>query len=237
MGVMMLQSEQCNVALCGGAEAPFTEGGIQAWKAMRVLASDCCRPFSAGRGGVILGEGSAHLVLEKKAHALARGATVLAEVSGFGMSSDASHFVAPTVEGPMLSMQKALRHANLAPEKIDYINAHGSGTEQNDNTETAAIHRVFADHAPKLAVSSTKSMHGHSLGAAGAMEAAACITALQEQCAPATINYQQVDPNCDLDYVPNEVRRMGIEYAMSNSFAFGGLNVSLIFKRAQILKT
>lgn len=232
MGVMMLQSEQCKVALCGGAESILSEGGVKVWEAMRVLSKDYCRPFSAGRGGVILGEGSAHLVLETKEHALERGANILAEVAGFGMSSDASHFVSPSVDGPVNAMQKALKHAKLNVEDIDYINAHGSGTEQNDIIETSAIHRVFGEYAKKVAISSTKSMHGHNLGAASAIEASACITALQQQCAPATINYLDADPNCDLDYIPNESRSMEIKYAMSNSFAFGGLNVSLIFKRS-----
>lgn len=232
VGAMMLQSAQCDIAICGGAEAPLAVGVVKAWEAMRVLSRDHCRPFSAGRGGVILGEGAASLILENYAHAQRRGAPILAELVGFGMSSDANHVVAPTVDGPISAMRTALNSAQLKPNEIDYINAHGSGTQQNDTTETAAIHTVFGNHAVNLAISSTKAMHGHTLGAASAVEAVACIAALQQQIAPATINYQTPDPKCDLNYLANAAKPMDINYVMSNSFAFGGLNTSLIFKRA-----
>ena len=232
IGCMMLQSNQADVVISGGAEAPISFGCIKAWESMRVLAKDCCRPFSANRGGTVLGEGAATLVLETLDHAQARGATIIAEVLGYGMSSDASHIVQPTVDGPTKAMSNALQHAKLLPGDVQYINAHGSGTAQNDPTETQAIHNVFGQHATSLAVSSTKSMHGHTLGAASALEAIATIIALKNQKAPATINYLGLDPKCDLDYVPNEARDMSIQNALCNSFAFGGLNVSLAFGRS-----
>lgn len=228
---LMLQAGEIDVALVGGAEAPITFGCIKAWEGMRVLARDCCRPFSLGRGGTILGEGAATLILERRDHAIARGANVLAELVGYGMSSDAFHAVQPSVEGPTAAMKNALKKAGLSIEDIQYINAHGTGTNQNDPTETSAIKAVFGDHSSKMVISSTKSMHAHTLGAASALEAVASIMALQEQTAPPTINYLEPDPLCDLDYAPNEARPMKIDYALSNSFAFGGLNVSLIFKR------
>ncbi|MFT7561628.1 MAG: nodulation protein E [Flavobacteriales bacterium] len=227
--VMMLKSDIIDVAIVGGAEAPITFGGVKAWEGMRVLAKDCCRPFSSKRGGTILGEGGASLVLETLEHAQERGANILAEVVGVGMSSDAFHAVQPSVTGPTAAMRNALKNAKLQASSIDYINAHGTGTNQNDSTETAAIRAVFGTHADTLAVSSSKSMHAHTLGAASAIEAVATICALQAQIAPATINYQSPDPLCDLDYVTNHARPMPIAYALSNSFAFGGLNVSLIF--------
>jgi nodulation protein E len=228
---LMLQAGEIDLALVGGAEAPITFGCIKAWEGMRVLAKDCCRPFSLNRGGTILGEGAATLILERRDHAIARGATILAELAGYGMSSDAFHAVQPSVEGPTAAMKNALKKAGLSIQDIQYINAHGTGTSQNDPTETAAIKTVFGDQARKIAISSTKSMHAHTLGAASALEAVASIMALQEQTAPPTINYLETDPLCDLDYVPNQARPMKINYALSNSFAFGGLNVSLVFKR------
>lgn len=231
MGAMMLATGQSEVALCGGAEAPINVGAVKGWEGMRVLSPDYCRPFSAGRGGVILGEGAAALVLEPYDKAEQRGAPILAELVGFGMSSDASHFVTPNVEGPASSMTKALSSAGLAPSQINYINAHGSGTQHNDVAETAAIKAVFGEHAKRLAISSTKALHGHALGAASAIEAAACLVALENQVAPGTHCFQSPDPECDLNYLPNASKKMPIEYAMSNSFAFGGLNTSLIFKR------
>jgi len=229
IGCMMLQSNQADVVISGGAEAPISFGCMKAWESMRVLAKDCCRPFSANRGGTVLGEGAATLVLETLEHAQARGATIIAEVLGYGMSSDASHVVQPTVEGPTKAMSYALQHAKLQASEVQYINAHGSGTAQNDSTETQAIHNTFGQYASSLAVSSTKSMHGHVLGAATALESVATIIALENQIAPATINYLGLDPKCDLDFVPNAAREMAIENALCNSFAFGGLNVSLVF--------
>lgn len=234
IGAMMLESGQCDVVICGGSEAPINNGTVKAWEALRVLSNDYCRPFSAGRGGVILGEGACTLVLERLDSAKARNANILAELVGFGMSSDAHHAVTPNIEGPSSAMQNALASAQIAPEQVDYINAHGSGTQHNDVTETAAIHKVFGKHAKHLAVSSSKAMLGHALGAAASLEAAACVVALDKQTAPATICYQSADPECDLNYVPNQAQPMKIKYVVSNSFAFGGLNTSLVFKHASM---
>lgn len=232
LGAMMLQSQQCDIAVCGGAEAPITPGTVKAWESLRVLSNDYCRPFSSGRGGVILAEGACTLILERLDDATSRGANILAELVGFGMSADAHHAVTPNIDGPILSMKKALKNADINADKIDYINAHGSGTQQNDVTETAAIRAVFEEHANDLIVSSTKAMHGHALGAAAAIEAAACLVALEKQIAPATICYESPDPECDLFYAPNQAQPAQINYVMSNSFAFGGLNTSLIFRHS-----
>ena len=218
------------LAITGGSEAVFSMGFLKAWEAMRVVSPDTCRPFSKDRRGLILGEGGAMLVLEPLDAARARGARILAEVTGFGMSSDAYHLTQPTVEGPAAAMQAALDDAGLQPEQIGYINAHGTGTLANDVTETAAIHRVFPGHARRLPVSSTKSMHGHALGAAGALEAIASILTLRDGFLPPTVNYSEPDPACDLDVVPNQGRPQRVDCVMSNSFAFGGLNAVLIFQ-------
>jgi nodulation protein E len=196
-----------------------------------VLAHDTCRPFSKGRAGTVLGEGGAMVVLETLEHARARGATIHAELIGVGMSSDAFHPVQPDKDGIARAIQAALNDAHLGPGDVDYINAHGTATTQNDPQETAAIHQVFGATARHLAVSSTKSMHGHTLGAASAMELIACILALEAQCAPPTMNYQEPDPLCDLDYVPNESRPMPIQVVLNHSFAFGGMNVVIALKR------
>lgn len=230
LGMMMIQSGLVDLVLAGGAEAPITYGSVKAWESLRVLAKDCCRPFSIKRGGIILGEGAATLVLESLEHAQARGAEILTEIVGSGMSSDAHHVLRPTVEGPAMAMLNALKSSNIQPTDVQYLNAHGSGTDQNDRVETKAIHQVFGQHASSLAISSTKSMHGHTLGAASALETIATIIALRRQTAPATMNYLGAGPECDLDYVPNEARAMPIKYAMTNSFAFGGLNVSLVLR-------
>jgi nodulation protein E len=227
----MVRAGSVEVAVTGGTEAIFTYGTIKGWEALRVLATDTCRPFSRNRGGMVLGEGSAIVVLENRARAEARGAEILGEIVGFGMSSDATDIVLPSVTGATSAMQACLADAGLAPEDVDYINAHGTGTAANDVTETRAIHAVFGDHARKLAVSSTKSMHGHALGASGALEFAATVIALREGFIPPTINYTEADPECDLDYVPNEARSARIEVAMSNSFAFGGHNAVLAIRR------
>ena len=226
----LVRSGAAPVAIAGGSEAPLFLGGMKAWEAMRVISRDTCRPFSADRSGLIVGEGGAMLVLETLEGALARGATPLAELAGFGASADAGHITQPTAAGPARAMQAALTDAGLAPEQIDYINAHGTGTEANDRTETQAIHAVFSEHARNLLVSSTKSMHGHTLGAAGALEAVATIQALQNQIVPPTANFTSADPCCDLDVVPNQARPAPIQAALSNSFAFGGLNAVLAFK-------
>ncbi len=227
-GMLMLRSGMADVVIAGGAEAPVVYGCVKAWESMRVLAKDCCRPFSTNRGGTILGEGAAALILETLDHAQARGADIHAEIVGFGMSSDAHHIVQPTVDGPARAMSNAVQSAGIDIQQIDYLNAHGSGTGQNDPIETKAIRKVFGEHADRLGVSSTKSMHGHTLGAASALEAVATILALRKQRMPPTINYLGADPDCDLDYVTNEARDKPMRYAMSNSFAFGGLNVSLV---------
>ncbi|NBC34009.1 MAG: beta-ACP synthase, partial [Alphaproteobacteria bacterium] len=204
----------------------------KAWEALRVMATDTCRPFSKGRKGMVLGEGAAMLVLEPLEAARARGATILAELAGFGMSADAADIVAPSEDGGARAMGKALADAGLDPEDVDYINAHGTGTTVNDATETAAIRRVFSTHAERLAVSSTKSMHGHALGAAGALELVATAMALKNGLIPPTANFTEPDPACDLDIVPNDARRQPLRAALSNSFAFGGLNAVLALRRA-----
>ena len=226
----MVRSGQAPMAIAGGSEAPFFLGGLKAWEAMRVISKDTCRPFSLERSGMILGEGAAMLVLEPLDRALARGARPLAEIVGFGMTADAAHITQPITSGPARAMAKALADAGLAPEQVGYINAHGTATEANDRTETAAIRSVFGPHADKLAVSSTKSMHGHALGAAGALEAVASILALHRGILPPTANFLTPDPSCDLDVIPNHARTQQVEAVLSNSFAFGGLNAVLAFK-------
>jgi nodulation protein E len=218
-------------AVAGGAEAQLTTGTVKAWEAMRILAPDTCRPFSRDRKGMVLGEGAAILVLEPLDHATARGADILGEIVGFGMSADAGDLTAPDPDGMVRAMTAALADAALAPDAIDYVNAHGTGTTANDSTETTALHATFAAHARQLAISSTKSMVGHALGAAGALEAVATLMALREGVIPPTMNYLGPDPACDLDYVPNEARRQPLRAALSNSFAFGGLNAVLAFRR------
>ncbi|MGQ9633505.1 MAG: beta-ketoacyl-[acyl-carrier-protein] synthase family protein [Bryobacteraceae bacterium] len=220
-----------DLAITGGSEAPFSMGLLKAWEALRVVSPDTCRPFCRDRRGMILGEGAAMLVLETLEAAVARGARIYAEVVGFGMSSDAHHITQPSVEGPARAMRMALADGGVAPEAVGYINAHGTGTPANDPTETRAIREVFGKHAERLAVSSTKSMHGHALGAAGGLEAAATVLALHHGVLPPTANFTEPDPECDLDYVPNVARRAQVEYALSNSFAFGGLNAVVAFRR------
>lgn len=226
----LLRNSEVDLAITGGSEANFAFGFLKAWEAMRVIAPDTCRPFSKDRRGMILGEGGGMMVLEPLEAATARGARVYAEICGFGMTSDAHHLTQPTVEGPARAMRGALKDSSLAPEAIGYINAHGTGTPGNDPVETRAIRTVFGAHADKLGVSSTKSMHGHALGAAGALEGVATILALHHGILPPTVNYNERDPECDLDYIPNEARPMKVEAALSNSFAFGGLNAVLAFR-------
>ncbi len=226
----MVRHGDADMAITGGSEAIFSLGFLKAWEAMRVVSPDTCRPFSKNRRGLILGEGGAALVLEPLETARSRGADILAEVVGFGMSSDAHHITQPSADGPARAMRAAICEARIEPEQIAYINAHGTGTLANDSTETAAIHQVFGAHAERLAVSSTKSMHGHALGAAGAIEAVACILALRNGILPPTANYCEPDPACDLDIIPNEARQAEVEYALSNSFAFGGLNAVVAFR-------
>jgi len=226
----MVRTGITELALTGGSEAPFSFGILKAWEAMRVVSPDTCRPFSKGRRGMILGEGAAMLVLEPLDAALARGARIHAEIVGFGMSADACHITQPSAEGAARAMRAALRDGGLQPEQIGYINAHGTATPANDPTEVAAIRAVFGAHAERLAVSSTKSMHGHALGAAAALECLATILALRDGVLPPTANFNEPDPECDLDVIPNQAREAKVEYALSNSFAFGGLNAVLALR-------
>jgi nodulation protein E len=227
----MVRTGAAPLAITGGSEAPFSFGILKAWEALRVVSPGTCRPFSKDRNGMVLGEGGAMLVLEPLEAARARGARIHAEIVGFGMSSDACHITQPSADGAARAMRSAICDGRLLPESIGYINAHGTGTQANDPTETSAIRAVFGAHANRLAVSSTKSMHGHALGAAGALEALAAILALRDGFLPPTANYNEPDPACDLDVVPNSARKAQIEYALSNSFAFGGLNAVLVFHK------
>jgi nodulation protein E len=234
MGVAlsMLRSGLMDAVVTGGAESCLTFGTLKGWEALRVMAPDVCRPFSQGRTGMILGEGAAMFVLEKLENAQARGAKIYAELAGLGMSSDAKDLTTPDAAGAARAMINALKDAGLAPGDIDYVNAHGTGTRVNDAAETAALKQTFGDHARKLAISSSKSMFGHALGAAGALEMLATILAVMKDTAPPTINYLGADPECDLDYVSNEARPMKINAALNSSFAFGGLNAVMAVKKA-----
>jgi nodulation protein E len=227
----MIRNGAAEVAIAGGSEAPFSLGILKSWEALRVLSPDTCRPFSRDRKGLILGEGAAMLVMETLDRAQARGARIWGEIAGFGMSSDAHHLTQPLASGAARAMRMALADAQIAPESVGYINAHGTGTTSNDSTETEAIRSVFGVHADKLLVSSTKSMHGHTLGAAGAIEAAATLLAMRHGLFPPTANFNEPDPACDLDIIPNTARAADVQCAVSNSFAFGGLNAVLVFSR------
>ena len=232
-----IQHGQADWMLAGGSDAPITYGVIRAWEAMRVLAPEngdaarACRPFSADRRGIVIGEGAAVLLLEEYEVARKRGARIYAELAGYGANSDASHITQPSVEGPARAMQLALDDAGLNPEEVDYINAHGTATRVNDVVETRAIKQVFGARAGKISVSSTKSMHGHVMGASGAIELVATVEALRRGVLPPTANYSKPDPDCDLDYVPNQAREQKVRAALSNSFAFGGLNAVLVVKQ------
>ena len=228
-----------DIMLAGGAEAPITPLGLAGFCAMRALSlrndepQKASRPFDAQRDGFVMGEGAGIVVLEELGVALKRGARIYAEIVGYGMSGDAYHVSAPCLdgEGAYQAMFRALKDARIAPDVIDYINAHGTSTLFNDKIETLAIKRLFGDHARKIGINSTKSMTGHLLGAAGGIETAACALCLMEQIMPPTVNYEFPDPECDLDYVPNKARPASINYALSNSFGFGGTNGALVFKR------
>jgi len=224
----MVRDGVAEAAIAGGSEAPFSLGLLKAWEAMRVVSPDTCRPFSRDRRGLILGEGGAMLVLEPLDRARGRGAHVWGEIVGFGMSSDAHHITQPSAAGAAKAMRAALSDAGLSVAEVGYINAHGTGTPSNDPTETEAIRSVFGERAGKIPVSSTKSMHGHALGAAGAIEAAATLLAIHEGVIPPTANFTEPDPACGLDVVPNTARAATVQYALSNSFAFGGLNAVLV---------
>jgi nodulation protein E len=229
----MVRSGQVDLALAGGSEAPFSFGFLKAWEAMRVVAPDVCRPFSKDRSGLILGEGGAMLVLEPLDRAVERGATIYGEIVGFGMSADAHHITQPAVAGPAQAMRAALADGKVEAPSVGYINAHGTGTINNDPVETSAIREVFGPHADRVLVSSTKSMHGHALGAAGAIEAVATVLALRHGTIPPTINFTEPDPQCNLNLVVNTPQPAAVDFALSNSFAFGGLNAVLAFRAPQ----
>ncbi len=235
----IIQRNDADLMVCGGAEAAITQMGIGGFAAMRALSQRnnepqrASRPWDKMRDGFVVGEGSGILILEELEFAKRRGAPILAEVVGYGMSGDAYHITSPSEDGSgaYRVMCNGLKDANLRPEQIDYINAHGTSTEVGDRIETTAVKRTFGEHAYKLSVSSTKSMTGHLLGGAGGLEAGLTVMAIRDQIAPPTINYDEPDPECDLDYVPNHARPLKIDYALSNSFGFGGTNGCLVFKR------
>lgn len=222
---------RADVMLAGGAELSLVYGPLKAWESLRVLARAVCRPFSADRDGLVLGDGATVMVLESYEHAKARGADMLAEIIGVGLSADASDIVNPTVEGPAAAMRNCLADASISADQVGYINAHGTATQANDQNETAAIRQVFGSAADKVSVSSTKSMHGHCLGASSAIELIACINAVREGVIPPTINYTTPDPQCDLDVTPNVARDRKIDIAISNAFAFGGTNAVVAVAR------
>lgn len=222
--------------LAGGSDASITVPVVKVWEAMRVLSNPpdpatACRPFSRDRMGLVIGEGAGVVVLESWDRAKARGARIHAELAGYGATADAGHITQPAIDAPVRAVQHALGQAGLDPAEIDYVNAHGTGTRLNDSTETAILKQAFGAHAATLAVSSTKSMHGHAMGASGGIELVATLLAMRHCIAPPTINYTEPDPECDLDYVPNAARPMRIDAAISNSFAFGGLNAVLAVRR------
>ena len=228
----LIRSGAAKAMVTGGSESMLCFGGVKAWEGLRVMSKDACRPFSANRNGMVQGEGAGVFVFEDREHAKARGAEILAEVVGFSMSSDAADIVMPSQQGAARAIAGALRDAKISAEKVGYINAHGTGTAANDKTECAAVANVLGHHADTVLISSTKSMHGHLIGGTGAVELLACIMAVKEGIVAPTIGYEEPDPECALDVVPNEAREARIEYALSNAFAFGGLNAVLALKRA-----
>jgi nodulation protein E len=232
IGAHFIRAGLVDRAVVGGAEACITASGMKGWEALRVLSPDACRPFSKDRNGMVLGEGAGIFVLESEEAMHARGAVPLAELSGYGTSSDAGDIVRPDAQGAATAMREALADAGLAPEAIDYVNAHGTGTLANDATEAAALKLVFGEKLASLPVSSTKPVHGHGLGAAGAIELAVTVMALREGIAPPTINWTIADPKCEVDCVPGHKRVVDMRHAMTNSFAFGGINAVLIIGRA-----
>jgi nodulation protein E len=227
----MVRSGMAPVMVTGGSESMLCFGGVKAWEGLRVMSKDACRPFSANRNGMVQGEGAGIFVFEEYEHARARGAEILCEVAGFAMSSDASDIVMPSKNGAARAMAGALADARIDPSEVGYINAHGTGTAANDKTECAAVADVFGPHADKLMISSTKSMHGHLIGGTGAVELLACIMALRDGVIAPTIGYQEPDPECALDVVPNEARDAKVDVAMSNAFAFGGMNAVVALKK------
>ena len=235
----IIRRGDADVMIVGGSEAAITPMGVGGFGAMRALSTRndepprASRPFDRGRDGFVIGEGAGVLILEELKHALRRGALIYGELVGYGLSADAFHITAPSEDGDggFRVMRMAIDHAGIAPSQVDYINAHGTSTPHNDRLETLAIKRCFGDHAPRLAISSTKSMHGHLLGAAGGLEAGITVLTLKHQIVPPTINLEEPDPECDLDYVPLKRREATVNYALSNSFGFGGTNAALLFKR------
>jgi nodulation protein E len=228
----MIRAGLIDVAITGGSDASIVVGFMKAWDALRVLSPDACRPFSRDRTGLVIGEAAAILVLEAWDHARARGADIIAELAGFGMSADAGELVAPDANGAARAMQAALNDAALTQDDVDYVNAHGTGTRLNDKTEVAALRKVFGDRTRHLPVSSSKSMVGHCLNAGGAVELAVTALAVRHGIVPPTAGFREFDPDCAIDCVPNEARAAPIRVAMSNSFAFGGLNAVLVIRRA-----
>ena len=227
----MVRSGMAPVMLTGGSESMLCFGGVKAWEGLRVMSRDACRPFSANRNGMVQGEGAGIFVFEEFEHAKSRGADILAEVVGFAMTSDASDIVMPSKQGAARAIKGALQDARLNPEVVSYVNAHGTGTAANDRTECAAVADAFGAHADNLMMSSTKSMHGHLIGGTGAVELLACIMALRDGVVAPTIGYEEYDPDCNLDVVPNEARDADVSVAISNAFAFGGLNAVIALKR------
>jgi nodulation protein E len=232
IGADLVRAGVVDIAIVGGSEAPLTPAVMRGWETMRVLAPQACRPFSHGRNGMVLGEGAAVFVLESEAQVRERGVEPLARLAGYGTSSDAGDLLRPDANGAAAAMRLALANAGVSRNAIDYVNAHGTGTVLNDMTETVAIKNVFGQRARSMPVTSTKPVHGHALGAAGALELAVTISALREGFVPPTLNWLDADPACDLDVVPNAGRACEIGYALSNSFAFGGINACLLVGRA-----
>jgi nodulation protein E len=228
----MIRSGMADVMVTGGSESMLCFGGVKAWEGLRVMSKDACRPFSATRNGMVQGEGAGVFVFEDRDHALKRGAVILAEVAGFSMCSDASDIVTPSKQGAARAIAGALTDAKFNREDVGYINAHGTGTAANDKTECAAVADVFGAHADKLMISSTKSMHGHLIGGTGAVELLACIMALRDGIIAPTIGYEEPDPECALDIVPNVAREAKVTAVLSNAFAFGGLNAVIALKSA-----
>jgi nodulation protein E len=231
VAVGLLRSGIVDAAVVGGAEAPFFYGMLKAWEAMRVIAPDTCRPFDLNRKGLVISEGAGIAILERYGHARARGAPILAEIAGVGMSADAADLVKSTVAGPAMALRACLDDADLSADAVDYVNAHGTGTAANDATEIKIIKSVFGERARHLSISSTKSMHGHALGASGALELIAVVEAMRHGLVPPTVNLETPDPECDLDVTPNVARERSIRAAVSNAFAFGGTNAVVAVKR------
>ena len=227
----MVRSGMSKAMVTGGSESMLCFGGVKAWEGLRVMSKDACRPFSANRNGMVQGEGAGVFVFEDYDHARARGAEILAEVVGYALTSDAADIVMPSKQGAARAISGALADARINPDQVGYINAHGTGTAANDKTECAAVADAFGRHADKLMMSSTKAMHGHLIGATGAVELLACIMAVRDGVIAPTIGYEEFDPECALDVVPNEARQANVEYALSNAFAFGGLNAVLALRK------